>query len=165
MAEVSGWGPPADRAYTDEAPRAIATGVAAGGTPSAPGQTSTNPFATNFSGVQPGTGKGTGYAAVNVNQGQVENPWGAMLAKDTATQIADTKQAQQNISTLDSMKSDYPAMPNAYGLGAPVANQPTDNSSASAYAQKPITSPEGSGASGGINPWSLQGEATARNSW
>lgn len=159
----SGWVNP-----NPNAPTFIETGVAVGAPNAATTARATNnPFETNYTGVQRGTGEGTGYAAVNYKDGKVaanQNPWTQF------TDVTDaTKTAQSNVQNLQGQlkdaQNDYPAMQNTYGLGGPVAPAQAGSDSNPSYDSKPITSDAGSSGSRGFNPWSLQGEATARNSW
>ncbi len=103
-----------------------------------------------------------GYAQMLAPVDYGTNPWSGMVASQNGNvQTANAAQAMlpgigqqmagdtQNMNNYAQSTAPYPAQPNAYGLGAPLA-QPTTQGT-----DQGITSR-------GMTPWSLQGEALSR---
>lgn len=98
-----------------------------------------------------------------------DNPWGSQLGADTNRGMGIAQNANQNIGTLQGQlqqlqgnPSNYPAMPNGFGLGLQQPSIPQNYASSPGFMSQPLNTTMPDSGSRGFNPWSLQGESNAR---
>lgn len=90
---------------------------------------------------------------------QYENTYGSQAP---GTSPADQNSALQLTNGLQARAAGYPSYPNAYGLGNS-SGQMAPQSMPNSYASSGLTVNVPDTSARGLNPWSLQGEANARD--
>lgn len=119
---------------------------------------------TDSSRIAAGTNQSGAVTNPGTNPYTVQNPYLQSYSDAVSMNAAGQQAGQQQISSMQNQMSQYPALPNEYGLGDTSQFQgavPGSQSNPS-YMTSPLSTTVPDSGSRGFNPWSLLGESNAR---